>query len=102
MAIPLLFGKQIQPKMVEHVKESMQQLDKLLGDRKFIALDWPTIADCHCSSTVISIQQVVPNAVSQQVAEWLQRCRESLPGFQNVHGPAEEQMKVLGPMSSKL
>ncbi|KAJ1520783.1 hypothetical protein ONE63_003877 [Megalurothrips usitatus] len=56
MAIPLLFGKQIQPKMVEHVKESMQQLDKLLGDRKFIALDWPTIADCHCSSTVISIQ----------------------------------------------
>ncbi|XP_026284442.1 glutathione S-transferase 1 [Frankliniella occidentalis] len=95
LGVPVLFGKQPNPNHVISLKEALQDLDKLLGDSQFIALSWPTIADCHCSSSALSAECVMPDIVPPRVSAWLRRCEDALPGFQKVHSPAVEQLKQL-------
>lgn len=93
MGVPVLFGEKPNPDHIASIKEALEDLDKLLGDSQFIALNWPTIADCHCSAAAISAESLLPDVVPPRVSAWLRRCEEKLPGFQKIHGPALEQMK---------
>ncbi|XP_034234171.1 glutathione S-transferase 1-like [Thrips palmi] len=103
VGVPLLFGKQPNEKTIAPLVKAVKSLDKLLGDNEFIALNHPTIADCHCSATVLSIQALLPNAVTSRVAAWLERCKTALPGFEKINNPALEQLQTLREMGrSKL
>lgn len=51
-----MLGKSSDPKAVAAVKRAAKDLDTLLGDKDFVALNWPTIADCHCASAALSIE----------------------------------------------
>lgn len=93
--VPVLFGKQPDPSLLTKLKDALLDLDKLLGDSQFIALDWPTIADCHCSVAAMSAELVLPNHITPRVSAWLRRCEKALPGYEKVNGPAVEQMKAL-------
>ncbi|KAK3924911.1 Glutathione S-transferase 1, isoform D [Frankliniella fusca] len=92
---PLLFGQVPDPSLLNELKNALLDLDKLLGDKQFIALDWPTIADCHCSIPAMSAELVLPEFIPPRVSAWLRRCEKALPGYEKVHGPAVEQMKAL-------
>lgn len=100
--VPFLFNQIPTKESITEVKKAMEGLDKLLGDSQFIALSWPTIADCHCAATVFSIQLMLPQTVTHRISAWLKRCAVTLPGYSKVQEPAAKQLKMLMNASSKL
>ncbi|KAK3928096.1 Glutathione S-transferase 1, isoform D, partial [Frankliniella fusca] len=95
VGVPILFGQLPDPSLVLKLKDALLDLDKLLGDGQYIALDWPTIADCHCSVPAMSAELVLPQFLTPRITAWLRRCEKALPGWNKVHDPAVEQMKAL-------
>jgi len=56
--VALLFGKKPKANDIAQLEAAAIFLDKLLGDKEFVALNHPTIADCHCSASALSIQVI--------------------------------------------
>lgn len=100
--VPILFGRKPDPNAAAKIAEAADFLDKLLGDKNFVALDHPTIADCHCASNALSIQVMLPSILSARVEAWLQRCKTALPGYEKINNPAIEQMLAAKAANSNL
>ncbi|KAK3911075.1 Glutathione S-transferase 1, isoform D [Frankliniella fusca] len=93
VGVPILFGQVPDTSVLTKLKEALLDLDKLLGDSQFIALDWPTIADLHCAVTAMSAEFMLPDFITPRVSAWLRRCEKALPGYEKVNGPAADQLK---------